>query len=257
MGATKPARARRGRDDRRDRRATGRAAPRAPRRRHADRARSLPVLSLRRALAKPHVRVIAVDDGAFERTEKYAPLAALVVSSPQDVDGILLDRISVDGDDATETIVRLIQESPYLVGARALLLDGIAVVGFNLLDLDRLHRELNLPVVSVTRRPPDFDRIRAALRKYFPREFRRRWARVRAHPLFPVPTPGQPILASVVGCTRDEARALLRRCTVHGFWPEPLRLAHLVAHAAGTAATARRKRTLIVRTGHRRGGPVA
>ncbi len=179
------------------------------------------------------MRVIAVDDGAFRRGERFAPLAAVVVSAPQDVEGVLLGRVTVDGDDATEAILGLLGPSPHRAGARALLVDGITVGGFNLLDLDQLHARLGLPVISVTRRPPEFDRIRSALKTYFPRSFRTRWRKVSAHRLFPVPTGARPILASAVGCTRAEATALLHRLALHGFWPEPLRLAHLVAHAAG------------------------
>jgi uncharacterized protein len=184
---------------------------------------------------KPHVRVFAVDDGAFTRRQRYAPIAAVVVSAPETVEAIALARVRVDGDDATETILGLVGSSPHRVGARALLVDGIAVGGFNLLDLGRLSRGLGLPVVSVTRRPPDFPRIRAALRTYFPREFRRRWRRVRARPMFAVPTGGQPLWASAAGCRRADAVALLHRFAVHGYWPEPLRLAHLIARAAGLA----------------------
>lgn len=206
------------------------------------------------------MRVIAVDDGAFTREDATAPLAAVVVSSPQDVEGVLLARVTVDGDDATETVVELLADSPHRVGARALLVDGIAVGGFNLLDLDRLSKQLELPVVSVTRRPPDYAKIRSALRTYFPRDFRSRWRRVRAHPLFRVPTAGQPILASAVGCARRDAIALLRRLAIHGYWPEPLRLAHLVAQAAGRAsspARGTRRRTLILPASLPSPGPVA
>ncbi len=211
------------------------------------------VLSLRRALAKPHVRVIAVDDGAFRRDGRYAPLAVVVVSSPQDVEGVHLGRVRVDGDDATASILALLRDSPHRAGARALLLDGIAVGGFNLLDLNALYRGLRMPVISVTRRPPDFERIRAALKTYFPRDFRRRWNRVTAHRLFRVPTAGQPILAAAVGCSCPDAVALLHRLAVHGYWPEPLRLAHLIAHAAGTPAPSADER-LSVRPRSRRSG---
>jgi uncharacterized protein len=183
-----------------------------------------------------------VDDGAFSRRHRYAPLAAVVLSAPKEVEGVLLDRVRVDGDDATETILRMLEGSAFTPGARALIVDGIAVGGFNLLDLGRLSRTLRLPVVSVTRRRPDFEKIRAALAKYFPEQFRRRWSRVRAHRLFPVPTGAEPIYASAVGCRETEAIALLRRLAVRGYWPEPLRLAHMIAHAsgAGPARLARR-----------------
>jgi endonuclease V-like protein UPF0215 family len=144
--------------------------------------------------------------------------------------------VTVDGTDATDRILGLLDRSPFLDGVRAVLLDGIAVGGFNLIDLDRLHGELERPVVTVTRHPPDFPAMRAAIRTYFPRDAAARWRLVRAHPLFRLPMPeGNPLQVGAVGCTRAEAAVLVRRTTVRGHLPEPLRLARLVARALASA----------------------
>jgi uncharacterized protein len=186
---------------------------------------------LRRALTKSHPRVVGVDDGSFGRTDTFAPIAAVVVSAPEYVDAIARSRVRVDGDDGTDRVIALVRATGAVDGIRAVLLDGVVVGGFNVLDLDRIHAALGVPVVAVTRRPPDFERIRAALRTWFGRDAPRRWALLRAHRLFRVPTGAHPILASAVGCTARDAVALLGRTTVRGYWPEPLRLAHLVASA--------------------------
>jgi uncharacterized protein len=186
---------------------------------------------LRRALAKAHPRVVAVDDGAFARTARYAPIAAVVVSLPAYVESIRTGRVEVDGTDATERVIALVRATGPTEGLRALLLDGAVVGGFNVLDLGALARELRLPVVAVTRRRPDYGRIRDALRKWFPRDRDARWKALRAHRLFPVSTGARPIYATVVGGSRADAVALLHRSAVRGYWPEPVRLAHLVASA--------------------------
>ena len=186
---------------------------------------------MRRALVKEHVRVIGVDDGPFTRRHRYAPLVAVALSVPGPVEAILATRVRVDGRDSTDRIVELLGSSTHLDGARAILLDGISVAGFNLVDLDRLHRALGKPVVSVTRRPPDFPSIRSALATYFPREFRRRWGLVTRHRPFAAPAEDGSVWITAVGATRAEARQLVRRVTVVGHWPEPLRLARLVARS--------------------------
>jgi uncharacterized protein len=148
------------------------------------------------------------------------------------VEGILHTSVTIDGTDATDRILALLLDSPFLDGVRAVILDGIAVGGFNLIDLDRLHRRLQRPIVTVTRHAPDFPAIHSALRKYFPRDQAERWRLVRAHSLFRLSMPeGNPLRVSAVGCTRAEAAAIVRRTTVRGNLPEPLRLARLVARA--------------------------
>jgi endonuclease V-like protein UPF0215 family len=179
---------------------------------------------------------VAVDDGAFARTDTYAPIAAVVLSAPDYVEAVRAFRVRVDGRDATTRVVALVRATGPLAGVRALLLDGAVLGGFNVLDLDTLHRRLGLPVVALTRRPPEFARIRAALVKWFPRDARRRWGLLTAHRLFRVPTAGRPILAAAVGCSRADAVRLVERTTVRGYWPEPLRLAHLIASAGRTTA---------------------
>lgn len=191
---------------------------------------------LRTSLGKAHLRLIGIDDGAFTRRQKWAPLVAVAYSLPSTVEGVSVGWIRVDGSDVTRTAIAILRGSPALPGARAILVDGVAFAGFNLLDLRELSRRVHLPVVSVTRRAPEFAKIRAALAKYFPREFARRWRIARSVPLFEVATAGRPIFASAVGCRPSEAKELIRRCALRGFWPEPLRVAHAVGHAVGLAA---------------------
>jgi uncharacterized protein len=174
---------------------------------------------------------MGIDDGAFGRTQRTAPLVGVVVSTPSYVEAVVRSRVTVDGRDATDRIIRLVERSGHREGLRAILLDGIAVGGFNVVDLDALFRRLKVPVVSVTPRAPNFPRIRAALKEYFPEDFIRRWRIVRAHSLFRVPVGHGAIRATAVGCTRPEAIALVARTTILGHWPEPLRLAHLIARS--------------------------
>jgi uncharacterized protein len=186
---------------------------------------------LRRGLAKKHLRVVGVDDGAFRRGDRWAPVAAVAVAAPDRIESIRLGRVRVDGRDATTEILRLVRRTGGLEGLRAVLLDGIVVGGFNVVDIDRLHRALGVPVVAITRKPPDFPGIRAALRKWFPGDSGRRWALLRRHRLLALPPPGPPLRVAVVGCRHADAAWLVRKTIVRGHVPEALRIAHLVASA--------------------------
>ena len=186
---------------------------------------------MRRSLGKPHPQIVGVDDGAFDRSDRYAPLAAVLVTLPERLEAVRLGQVRVDGSDGTRKVLAIVRSLGPLEGVRAVLLDGAVVGGFNVLDLETIHHDLRLPVVAVTRRPPEFARIRSALTKWFPRSADRRWALLRAHRLFPVPTTGRPILATAVGCSHRDAVRLVQRASVRGYWPEPLRLAHLIASA--------------------------
>lgn len=208
---------------------------------------------MRRALGKSHPRVVALDDGAFGRDDRTAPIAAVVVSMPGYVESAGLSEVTVDGRDATDRILALLRAVSPPDGVRALLLDGAVVGGFNVVDLDAIHGVLGIPVVALTRRRPDFRRIEAALRKWFPRDAPRRLRLLRRHRLFRIPTSAAPLWGAAVGCSKPDATWLVRRTTVRGLWPEPLRLAHLLASAAAVGSD----RTLKGRGPRSTVGPVA
>jgi uncharacterized protein len=190
-----------------------------------------------------------VDDGAFRRTDRWAPVAAVAVAAPDRIEAVRLARVRVDGRDATGVVTRLVRATGGLEGLHAVLLDGAVVGGFNVLDLDRLHRDLGVPVVAVTRGRPEFPAIRAALWKWFPRDAARRWTLLRRHRLFAMPRPGPPLFLAAVGCRRTDAAQLVRRTLVRGYTPEPLRIAHLVASAGTPSPSPSARRIMGRRTG--------
>lgn len=183
-----------------------------------------------RASSKPHPRVFAFDDAPFRFTQPTTPVVGLVVVLPGYVEGVLRDEVAVDGTDATDVLIRQVQGAPHRPATAGILLGGIALGGFNVVDLTRLHEETGLPVITVARRPPDLDAMQEALERHLPGrpELQRL---LRAHELFPLPLRPQPLWVAAVGTSREEAVELLRKSLVRGSYPEPLRLAHLFASA--------------------------
>lgn len=185
---------------------------------------------MRAPSAKPHLRVLAFDDAPFTFESKTTPVVGLSVSLPSYVEGVVRGEVTVDGDDATRVLTALVRGSAHLEAARAIFLGGIALGGFNVVDLDALSRATGLPVITVARRKPDFAAMDAALMLHFPKRPELRHL-IHAHPLFQYPTFPNPIWVSSVGTTEKEASMLIKRSLVRGSFPEPLRLAHLVASA--------------------------
>ena len=120
--------------------------------------------------------------------------------------------------------------SRYREQIRLVMIDGTALGGFNVVDIDHLYDATGIPFCTVTRDKPDIDAMRSALQKHFP-DWRRRLEIVERHPLNEMGTKHSSIYVSVVGCSTSETEELLRASTVQGSMPEPLRLAHLVATA--------------------------
>jgi hypothetical protein len=179
---------------------------------------------------KPEARVLGVDDGPFTWGDAEADVVGVLMRGGGYVEAVLRTSVAVDGDDATQRLAELLARSRYLDQVQCVMLDGVCLGGFNVVDLDALHDALGLPVMTVTRDPPDRDAIEAALRKHFP-DAERRIALLQRHALHRAETAHNPVWVKCVGLGVEDARALVKQTTVRGALPEPLRLAHLIAAA--------------------------
>ena len=177
--------------------------------------------------------VIGIDDAPFSRTSRgRIPIVGAVFARTR-LDGVLIDRVRRDGSDSTVRISGMLKRSQFLGHVQAVLLQGIAVAGFNVIDIAALYAELGLPVLVVARRRPNLASIRRALLGRVSGGARK-WALIeRAGPMEPMGG----VFVQRVGLGPRRAERMLRELTVHGALPEPLRAAHLIAGAVGTGVS--------------------
>jgi endonuclease V-like protein UPF0215 family len=174
--------------------------------------------------------VIGVDDGPFPREHRGDVLVVGAVFAGLRLEGVLSTRVRRDGRNAADAVAAMIAGSRFAAQAQAVLFQGIALAGFNVIDLGALRAALGLPVLVVARRPPDMAAIRAALLTRV-RGGQRKWALIeRAGPMEPVAG----VHVQRAGLSLEDAGALIARLAVHGRIPEPLRTAHLIAGGVTT-----------------------
>ncbi|MFH0816951.1 MAG: DUF99 family protein [Methanobacteriota archaeon] len=180
---------------------------------------------------KSHVRVLAFDDGPFKFTDRHAPLAGVLVRLPNYVEAVLIGTVQVDGEDAGETIGKMVRASPYRDQPKAMMLDGAAMGGFNVIDIDVLSQETEIAVITLTRDKPDMKAVKGALKINFD-DWDRRYGILSRRKLRKLDTGHSPVYYDCAGMEFREAEEIIRKSIVQGAIPEPLRLAHLVATAA-------------------------
>ncbi len=179
---------------------------------------------------KTQSRILGVDDAPFKFTDEHVPVVGVVVRAPSYVEGVLTTRVHVDGADATEALASAINRSRYQRGLALALLDGAALGGFNVVDIDALHVSTGVPVATVTREKPDLEAMERVLRRKFP-DWERRLEILRRKELILVETPHKPLYATVAGLSPSDVKEAIHRCTIRGALPEPVRIAHLIATA--------------------------
>lgn len=169
--------------------------------------------------------VVDFDDMPFAADHRGDVGVVGAVYCDDRLEGVLHGRVRRDGVNATRVLAGLLEGSRWAPQLQAVLLQGIAMAGFNVVDLAALHRRLALPVVAVARRAPDLAAIELALRTRVPGGSRK-WRLIRhAGPM----RAAAGLYLQPVGLSLDEAAALVRRHARHGRVPEPLRTAHLIA----------------------------
>jgi hypothetical protein len=179
---------------------------------------------------KTQTRVLGIDDSPFKFRDEKALVIGTIVRVPNYLEGVMKAEVTIDGSDATDILVGMIRRSRYKDQIKAVMLDGIALGGFNIVDIERLNRELGRPVITVTRDRPDLEKMRSALKGHF-EDWERRYSLISELELRPMPTEHKPVYACVFGMSWGEAVELVRLCTVRGSVPEPVRMAHLIASA--------------------------
>ncbi len=169
--------------------------------------------------------VVGFDDGPFDKyTQRDVPVVGAVFSDLR-LEGVLTGKVRTDGVNSTRTLVRLVSESKFAPQLQLVLLQGIALAGFNVIDLHQLHESLALPVMVVARRQPRFEKIRAALLGRV-KGGAQKWALIeKLGPMEPV----EGVFVQRVGISQRDAGRVIRKLAVNANIPEPLRTAHLIA----------------------------
>lgn len=181
-------------------------------------------------VSKRWSHVIGVDDAPFLKEHRGNVLVVGVAMAGARVDGILSSHVRRDGRNAADMLVEMIQPSQFYAHLHAVLLQGIALAGFNVVDIHHLSRALERPVLVMARHAPDMDAVKKALLMRV-RGGKLKWKLIeKAGPMEPLGN----VFVQRAGLTLNEAAALLQAFSTYGNVPEPLRLAHLIAGGVTT-----------------------
>ncbi len=180
---------------------------------------------------KPEIRAVGIDDGVFTpHSKELADVVGVVFRGGHSLDGFMHTQVHVDGIDATEKLTRMITESPHYQQLRVIMLNGVTLAGFNVVDIAELHKKTKLPVIAVTRDNPDFEGIRKALRNL--PQMKARWKAIqkagRIHEVFTHESEA-PVFVHAVGISKIMTERIMKTTSTRSNIPEPLRVAHIIA----------------------------
>ena len=178
--------------------------------------------------------IIGLDDGYFPPYYKgrkgYTILLGVKYSLTKGIiEGIAYTFILVDGLDATEKAIRLVE---YL-GGDIVLYDGITYAGFNVIDPFRIHSITSVPGIVFYRHPLSLKRISDALVKHFP-DYKIRLDVIKRALLrrYKMSTEWGIYEYTPVEIDPLEAKKLLEKLQYYSPEPEPIRIADILSSKA-------------------------
>ena len=179
---------------------------------------------------KSQVRVVGIDDSPFVFKNGRVLVVGVVMRLPDYVEGVMKTECTIDGTDANDALEEMISGSRFSEQLKLIMIDGVALGGFNVVDIFRLYEKTRIPCVTVTRDRPDMVMVGNALKAHFP-DWEKRLEIITKQELTAIPTAHKPIHVSTAGIDVEGASRLIWECTVRGNIPEPLRIAHLISSA--------------------------
>jgi endonuclease V-like protein UPF0215 family len=180
-------------------------------------------------MIKEEIRILGVDDGPFTKKDKEVIVIGVIFRGGEFLDGLVRTYVDVDGLDATEKLSEMINSSKHKQQLKVIMLDGITLGGFNIIDVKKLYSETKIPVIVINRKIPDLKSIKTALEKNFD-DFEKRWKMIlNAGKIKEVKLEKFSIYYQNLGLEDEEAEEIILVSTKHAQIPEPLRVAHLIA----------------------------
>jgi endonuclease V-like protein UPF0215 family len=172
---------------------------------------------------KKEIRIIGIDDSPFSRDDKENLVIATFYRGGIALDGVMSCRVEKDGDDSTQKIAEMVLKSKFKHQVKCIFLDGIAVAGFNIIDIHELYHKTKIPIIVVMRKEPDILGMEKALRKIG--QHHKMALIEKAGAVVPLGT----VYAQIIGTSREKAHEFLAITCTRSDIPEPLRAAHLIA----------------------------
>jgi len=180
-------------------------------------------------LEKKGLRGLAIAE-SFRQNSTRSILSGLIMRRDFVIDGFVFGSATLEGNDATDQILHMYEELSRF-DISYLILSGLIISMYNIVDVKKLHDSLQIPIIGITYN--ESDGIEDAIKHHFPKSFESKIneykklgkrERITLHTSYD-------LFVRYEGCTIYEVKQLLNELTLQGSVPEPLRVSQLLANS--------------------------
>jgi endonuclease V-like protein UPF0215 family len=177
-------------------------------------------------LEKKGLRGLAIAE-SFRQNSQKSILSGIVMRRDFLIDGFVFGAATINGDDATDVILKMYDDlnRPDI---SYLLISGLIISMYNVIDIRKIHETLQLPVIGVTYN--ESKGIEDAIKHHFPKDY---VSKIKEYQNLgnreTVSLKTSNLFIRREGCTLHDVKFLLNELTLQGSFPEPLRVAQLLS----------------------------
>ena len=178
-------------------------------------------------LEKKGLRGLAIAE-SFKQTSTKSILAGIVMRRDFVIDGFVFGSATISGNDATDEIINM-HEKLNRPDISYILISGIIISMYNMVDIKKIHEKLQIPVIGVTYQ--DSQGIEDAIKHHFPDTWQDKineYKQLGDREKISLKTSFD-VFVRKEGCELSDVKHLLNDLTLQGALPEPLRIAQLLA----------------------------
>ena len=178
-------------------------------------------------LEKKGLRGLAIAE-SFRQNSSKSILSGIVMRRDFVIDGFVFGTSTLDGDDATDSILKM-YENLNRPDISYILISGLIISLYNIIDIKKIHDTLKIPVIGVTYN--ESEGLEKSIKFHFPNSYQskiKEYEKLGIREKITLHT-SYDVYVRKEGCTIHDVKHLLDELTLHGSFPEPLRVAQLLA----------------------------
>jgi hypothetical protein len=177
---------------------------------------------------KKGIRALGIAE-SFNKNKEKGVIVGIVERADRILDGFSYTYTTIGGLDATDSILEIYRDLDR-EDINYILVSGVVISWYNVIDLSRIYWETGIPLISITYEESE------GLTKYFIRNFPEDWherllvyfkngerEKIKLHN-------NMEIYIRYLGIDRETANKILNLFTYEGKYPEPIRIARLIAY---------------------------
>ncbi len=175
---------------------------------------------------KKELRILGIDDSSFSKKDQEVLIIGTIFRGGSYLDGLLSFYVKNDSNDATNLLISSVNKSKHKKQLRCIMLNGISVAGFNMLDIKEISKKTLLPVIVIMRKFPNLKKFKSALSRI---DKTRLKAIKNAGKIYSLKINHSKIFFQISGISKSAAMQAIKLSTTRSNIPEPIRIAHIIA----------------------------